>query len=75
MDTKIRRMDDLVAATGKVRPLAPPQTIEIACAGFGVATSKPTAAEQSTSPNVALAPRSHAQHRSGNFHLRSSAAG
>jgi hypothetical protein len=44
----------MYAATGKVRPLAPPQTIEIACAGFGPATSKPTAAEQSTSPKNKL---------------------
>jgi hypothetical protein len=40
---------------GQTTSPSSPQTMEIACAGFGVATSKPTAAEQSTSPNVALA--------------------
>jgi plasmid stabilization system protein ParE len=42
------------AAPGIVRPLAPLQTIEIACAEFCAATSKPSVAEQSTSPKRKL---------------------
>lgn len=44
----------LFAAPGIVRPLAPLQTIEIACAEFCAATSKPSVAEQSTSPKRKL---------------------